>query len=288
MRTTRRLGSAFTLTSILFASTAAFGQDGASGTLDSVAPPQDNSAQAASPQPAQAPAAHAQTQPQPDAVVYDPAGIGFGKAGQFAISAERMFGVAWESESTDVNGIENTDSYTGISVLSSRISGAVGNFSFVRLAADYFVTNGLSLGASLGYFNLSGHSEQSANGVTAGNDTGGVRGFHFAPRVGYAAMFSPTVGIWPKAGVSYVSATGFNADGDDLGGSNRTALSLETPLVISPVQHAGFSVGPSLDYGIAGTDDDVDTDPTTGASRTTSVDVSTIALGLHAGVFIYF
>ena len=267
MKTTQFLSSIVTLTSLFLATSVSYGQD----TEPSI-PPEPTLA----PAPVTQPAVQEQ---YPNATL--------GKAGQLALSAERLFGVAWESTGTDENGTETTRSTTSVTLLSSRINGVIGNYSFSRVAADYFVIDGLSVGAALGYFNVSGHYEQTTAGVTNESDTGSASGFVVAPRLGYAVMLTPTIGIWPKAGITYTSVSLEDSDGNDAGSNSRIALSLDAPLVITPVPHAGLMIGPTIDYGVSGSDEEESTD-TTGATTTNSIDVSTKAIGLHAGLFVYF
>jgi hypothetical protein len=267
MKSSQFLSSIVTLTALFLATSVSYGQD-----AEPSIPPE--------PTLAPAPVTQPSVQEQyPSATL--------GRAGQLALSAERLFGVAWESEGTDESGTETTRSTTTVTLLSSRISGVIGNYSFSRVAADYFVSDGLSVGAALGYFNASGHYERTSAGVTDESDTGSASGFVVAPRIGYAVMLTPTIGIWPKAGITYTSLSLEDADGNDAGSRRRIAFSLDAPLVITPVPHAGLMIGPTLDYGVSGSDEEESTD-TSGATTTNSIDVSTKAIGLHAGLFVYF
>lgn len=278
MRSTLLFCSTLTIISTLFTASAAFAQD----TVEELEA-------GSAPAPVAPPAPEPVAATAPAGVVQEPtASLTFGRAGQLVVGAERLFGVSWESTGIDEGGVETTTSYTSVALLSNRIGGVLGNYSFSRLAGDYFVVDGFSVGAALGYFNVSGHYKREANGTSDEADTGTFSGFVLAPRVGFATMVSPTVGFWPKAGITYVTLSIDDADGNDATSASRAALSAEAPLSITPVPHVGFSVGPTLDYGIAGSNEDTTFDDTTGNTITESVDVSTIAIGLHAGLFVYF
>jgi len=214
---------------------------------------------------------------------------GFGKAGQFAISGDRLFGLSWESISTDQNGRKETQSFTSLSLLRSPMNIAEGNiiagaYNAPRLSLDYFVIDGLSVGGSLGYFSISGHNKQEQAGVSAEADTGSFSGFLIAPRVGYAYMFTDMLGIWPRGGITYLTGSSKNNNGDETASLNRFAFSLDAPLVISPFPHMGFVVGPALDIGLAGSNKTHN--PNTGV--TTSIDASSLNIALNAGLFVYF
>jgi hypothetical protein len=91
------------------------------------------------------------------------------------------------------------------------------------------------------------------------------------------------------AGVTYVSI-GASAD-DPLGGhyetrANRTALTLEVPLVIAPSPNAAILVGPTLDLGIAGGDES--TQESGGVTMTVKSNNKATDFGLQAGIAIAF
>jgi len=217
-------------------------------------------------------------------------GANFGKAGQFAISGDRLIGLSWESFSLDQNGGKLTESNTSLSLLTTPSYLSIGSFNAVgaynmpRLSLDYFVIDGLSVGGSLEYFSISGHRKTEAAGVTTETGTGSSYGFLFAPRVGYAFMFTDMLGIWPRGGITYVTGTFKNDNGDETGSFNQFAFSLEAPLVISPFPHMGFVVGPALDIGVTGSAKN--RNPNSGL--TTSFDATSLNVALNAGLFVYF
>jgi hypothetical protein len=216
---------------------------------------------------------------------------GFGSAGQVAVSAERLFGLVFANETEKVEGqtAERSGSSTTISLLSTPVAGLATTYSSPRIGVDVFVIQGLSIGAAIGYASVSTSSAIEDAGTTVEQDGPTLTGFIFAPRVGYAYLFADLLGIWPRAGVTYVSI-GASAD-DPLGGhyetsANRTALTLEVPLVIAPSPNAAILVGPTLDLGIAGGDES--TQESGGVTMTVKSNNKATDFGLQAGIAIAF
>ena len=210
----------------------------------------------------------------------------FGSDDQFAVSAERLFGVVFASESTEDAGATQTVNLTTLSVLSSPMGSLTTSYSFPRVGADFVLGDGPSIGAALGLFTLSGSAEVEQGGVSAKQDTGSGTGFLLMPRVGLPVMFQEHVGIWPRAGISYIAVSSESGDGSLDTSSNRLALTLEVPLVLSPVPHTGFIVAPTLDVGLSGSNE-TSTDAT-GAVSSAEQDVTGTEYGLQAGLFLYF
>lgn len=217
----------------------------------------------------------------------------FGKAGQIAVGAERLFGVVHTSLTAEDDGGEATFSHTNISLLVSRSNstggGAVGGifplgYSFPRIAGDYFVIDGLSVGGSLGLYTHSGNVEVEVMGQSQENDTGSITGFLFEPRVGYAFMFHEMIGIWPRGGITFLSESAESADNDERS-SSAWAITLECPLVINPVPHVVFGIGPTLDLGVTGS---TENDPSEPMAPTTEFDNTMHDIGLQASLTAYF
>ena len=213
----------------------------------------------------------------------------FGKEGQFAISAERLFGIAHTSQTNEIGDGESNRSHTTISLLVPAFNSTTGDlfpigYSFPRIGADYFVIDGLSLGGSLGVFTSSGEFETEVMGETVDGDTGSVSGFLLAPRVGYAFMFNDTFGIWPRGGITFMHA-GYEDDDNNEASSSVWALTIEAPFVIAPLPHVAFTVGPTFDLGVTGSNEFNPADPD---EPTVDNDFSMWDLGLHAGMTVYF
>jgi hypothetical protein len=168
----------------------------------------------------------------------------FGSQGSGVISVERVFGIHGTHRSTEnlVDGQDDeTEDATGITFAwrgSGEGAGAAASaFDAPRAAFDYFIIERVSVGGALAWASVSLED--------AGADSASA--FLFAPRAGYAYMFSNVVGIWPRGGVTYHSA------GVDPGASeNGLALTLEGMFVFVPAQHFAVLVGPTLDLDIIG------------------------------------
>jgi hypothetical protein len=214
-----------------------------------------------------------------------PAGDRFGQAGQFAISAERLFGVSHSGQSEhQSNGDEAMDSVTRVSFLSGP--GLAANiYTLPRLGLDYFVIDGLTLGIAFGVVtNSTSNTDTPAGAASRTADGVSFDGVIVAPRIGYAYMFNDTVGIWPRGGFTYVGfGTKNPAPSNDETGFHYSAITMEVPLVLSPFPHMGFLIAPVVDIGVGGSR--VRKDGATGQETTT--DVKATELGLMAGMFVY-
>jgi hypothetical protein len=213
----------------------------------------------------------------------------FGKEGQIAVGAERLFGVVHTSVTEEEGDVSVTFSHTNISLLISRSNSSGGGafplgYSFPRIAGDYFVIDGLSVGGSLGVYTHSGNLETEGDGVSVEADTGSITGFLFEPRVGYAFMFSDMIGIWPRGGITFLSESSENADNDERS-SSSLALTLECPLVINPVPHVVFGIGPTFDLGLTGSNE---VNPSEPMAPTSETDLTMHDIGLQASLTAYF
>jgi hypothetical protein len=170
-----------------------------------------------------------------------------GTDGQFVLSAERLIGVShtWATRPGDMMGPQTT-STNNVTILSGTPAGSglggflpVISFTFPRVAADYFVTWRLSLGAAVGYF----HS--SNPGVTS-STTLSASGFMLDPRAGLVFPVTANVTIWLRAGLSFLSASVND------GTIQLLDATVEAPLTLTFVPHVALSIGPTIDVGIAG------------------------------------
>lgn len=194
----------------------------------------------------------------------------FGAKGDVAFGAERLFGIQGTHTYLERAVQANPDvehDYTTISFGWRARTPEASPFDAPRLAFDVFVIDRLSVGGSLGYTSISAEG----NGGPDCGDDGSCSSFLFAPRVGYAFMFSNVVGIWPRAGFGYHSASI-----EDFASEYGFAFGLEAMLVIAPVRHFGFQIGPTFDIDITG-----ELDPEVGPDR----DRSYRSFGLQAGLF---
>ena len=111
--------------------------------------------------------------------------------------------------------------------------------------------------------------------------------FLLGPRAGFGFALNDTFALWPRLGFSYLHAKStydFGSNGANTSNSTSSSMwymSLDALLLISPIEHVSFTVGPALDVLIAGPYRDRDG---------TSVDLeeSSYTIGLHSGMTVWF
>ncbi|HVV49693.1 MAG TPA: hypothetical protein VHO06_08545 [Polyangia bacterium] len=151
---------------------------------------------------------------------------GFGDGGQFVISAERLFGYNWAHPSSGSNA-------NAISVLGNAFGVAGYPYDWPRLGFDYFLTKSVSGGIAL-----------AVSRLTAGGGPNGssLNAFEVNPRLGYGMMVGPWLGVWPRAGVTYVNSTNLSYLG----------LTLDLQAVAVVAQHLAFTLAPVANIGLSG------------------------------------
>jgi len=225
----------------------------------------------------------------------------FGQQGHMAFSADRLFGIYGYSATTSYNGnggeYEDSQSGTHVNLLwgnSSVAEFGINPHMMPRLSFDYFVIDGLSIGGSIGYATMGGEQkpEKRPPGVGLGEseDLPDTNLFAFAPRVGYAYMFTDIIGIWPRGGVTYAR---LHSEAQQGGAkyevsSSAFSLDLEAMLVIVPKEHFAFVVGPVLDLGLTGSSKTKSTPPPNNVPNDWDQDVKLHTYGLAAGILGYF
>ena len=250
-------------------------------------------------------------------------GAAFGQRGQVAISAERLLGVYVIDGEADQDGTAtgpggatiNASRHTEGDATTVVLLGnddAAGPAAIPRIGVDFFVIDRLSIGGSLFYWTDSSELETTGTNVLPGGPTITIprnrvesdrHTLGFSPRVGYAYMFSPTFGIWPRGGITYatekteVTETNFDPDDGSVNNSTKTettisqlSLTLEGLLVISPFEHIAFGVGPFVDFGLTG-DIETDINTTTGGGPAVSHvegDYGTTTFGITSSLIAWF
>ncbi len=199
-------------------------------------------------------------------------GDAFGEQGQFIFGADRLFSVfGYTSNIYSLPGQPGNTTANGTTMGlfwgGEGVSGgppgttlSAGNPNFYtapRLGFDYTVIPHLTIGGELFAWFTPGQNSTTPTGngtsVTNPNPTGNA--FGIAPRVGYIIGVSDLLSIWLRGGVSYYLA---NASTNASNGCSTTGsldalgLDLDPQLVISPVRHFAFTVGPALDWGFLG------------------------------------
>jgi hypothetical protein len=173
----------------------------------------------------------------------------FGRAGGFAISAERLFGFVRADETTNAGGMDRTTHFNSLSILGNSL-GLFTAYAQPRVGGDFFVAEGLSVGASLSYFRVS----ESAD--VAGSSSPTFSGYVLAPRIGYSFVLGRMVSLWPRVGFTYThlgtdTSTAGNG-GSASSGTSLYALTIEAPFVFAVAEHFFFSAAPTLDLGVGG------------------------------------
>jgi hypothetical protein len=197
------------------------------------------------------------------------AGGDFATSGTFAVAIERAFGFygysASFSQEEPLGRVDSSAGGTMINLLwgnsavdsgGGRTALALNPFAIPRVAFDYFVANGWSVGGSIGYAHTSGRYrvDSAPRPQSLGSwDLSDVDLFEIAPRGGYCYMFSSVIGIWPRLGFTYghMGITENDNNGTKVS-SYVFDLDIEAMLTIVPVQHVGILVGPLLDIPLAG------------------------------------
>jgi hypothetical protein len=179
----------------------------------------------------------------------------FGEAGQFIISADRLFGISlWSDNLQGDNNASTKNSGTAINLLFGSDFNIAGPYATPRLGLDYTVAKSFTVGGSIGLILRSGSVEESDGTTTQSQDTPSVAGFAFAPRGGYILPINPTISLWFRGGLTFFSFSqkqtiaAQSASQTDSG----FALDLEPQLVITPAPHFGFTAGLLGDIPLTG------------------------------------
>lgn len=198
----------------------------------------------------------------------------FAEPGTLSIAAERLLGIGYSRTRMELDDEDAT---------LKQVRGVL--LPDWGLGVDYFPIKGLSLGGALGLSTLSDTwAEEGPD-----NKDSQLR-FNLGLRAGYAIMFSDTVGFWPRGGFGYQMQR-MKQEFGDLETSVRLGaitFDVDANLVLAPVPHVGFLLGPGFDIALmangkqettgAGVDgDEVDFDK-----------VSWMSVGGYAGILVWF
>ncbi|MCA9593664.1 MAG: hypothetical protein KC776_10150 [Myxococcales bacterium] len=162
-----------------------------------------------------------------------------GYKGDAALSADRMMGFTWSRAHREFGGQSETVNVTGATFM-WRGRAQPTPFEAPRLSFDYFVIDSLNIGGTVGY-------------ASYGDDADSEH-FLLAPRVGYMFGISQAWGFWLRGGLTYHSVNGPGNNGDEDG----MALTAEGMFTVTPVDHFGFTFGPTFDMDITGSAGDAD------------------------------
>jgi hypothetical protein len=149
------------------------------------------------------------------------------------VTLENVAGVV--AESVEVGDSNRSDDSTTIGLFNNS-PGALAPVT--RLGFHYFVLPPLSVGV-IGHFSEIG-------------DVG--RLIVIAGRIGVAFPIATGTAFWPRVGAGYFNFTTHEAAGDSGGGPDIEGgwIGGELFLVLQPVEHFGFIVGPMVEVSVAG------------------------------------
>jgi hypothetical protein len=230
----------------------------------------------------------------------------FASSGTAIISVDLMPIVSYTSTSeSTAGGGKTTNSATSIALVTSNAGNAASAISFrqlPRLAFDYVVGPGITVGGSAWVFanlNVSQSTTPPGGGSSTSSDQPKATYWGVAPRVGYVAPIGNILALWPRVGIEYgdieISATTSTIQvvGNPVtimtGGSsvNQLALDVDALFVVTPIEHLGLTIGPTVAIPLTGK---VSSSTTTnaGTSASTSNDISMWYVALTLGVLGYF
>jgi hypothetical protein len=178
------------------------------------------------------------------------AGLG---GGQIVISADRLFGLSFASQTTEdgATGGKNTDSRTSLSLLWPPLSAlSYSPYQIPHLSLDYILPMGLSVGGSLAIITGSGTSKTEAA-------NGGASVERDAPSITIMEL-APSISFWPRAGFTLYSIKSSSTSTTAMPITSKTTYSglgidLEAMFVLSLADHFGIVAGPVLDLPLSGT-----------------------------------
>lgn len=175
-----------------------------------------------------------------------------GEEMQFVFGVDGVMGVDFIRDKQELSvGGQTAESTQKTSQVHLFGGGAAG---LPRLALDYFVTEGVSVGGSFVFMSQGGETESSAGGPSTTTDNPTVQTLFIHPRVGYAMPFDETFSIWPRVGLAYLSNKVSPDQGDDIS-STAIDITLEAMVGISPFSHFAILVGPYVYLGVGGSQD---------------------------------
>ena len=218
----------------------------------------------------------------------------FGAKG-FIVSAERLIPLtSYESvKTTQSDGTSETKSSLSLGLLSNAPYASFGTFyNLPRLAFDWLPIPNLTLGGAIwAYTQLTSTDSRSpGNGSSTSNDQPKVTYWGLAPRIGYVVRLGDVVSLWPRAGVEYHNVSASSVAGSVSPSIDQFALDADVLLVISPWNHFGFTVGPTVDIPLSGksTSASMTGTGTTGAATATSFDSAMFQIGVSGGMLGHF
>jgi opacity protein-like surface antigen len=218
----------------------------------------------------------------------------FGSRG-IIVSAERLIPLtSYESvKTTQSDGSSETKSDLSLGLLSNAPYTAFGTFyNLPRIAFDWIPVHNLTLGGAIWLYTelTASDSRSPAGSSSTSTDQPKVTYWGFAPRVGYVVPLSDVLSLWPRIGVEYHNVSASSVNGSVSPSVDQFAIDTEVMLVISPWNHFGFTVGPTIDIPVTGksTSAAATGTGTTGTATATNFDSTMFQVGVSAGMLGHF
>jgi hypothetical protein len=217
----------------------------------------------------------------------------FGNPG-FIVSADRLLPLlSFQSvKETASDGSSITDSRVSIALMNNAPFDALQSFyNLPRVAFDWIPVQNLTVGGAVWlYADLSSSQTTSTPGkASVSTDTPKATYWGIAPRIGYIFPMSDKLSFWPRVGVEY-NNVGLSNVGQGSQSITQFAFVAEALLVVSPWNHFGFTVGPTLDAPITGEQTTTNSTTTGTVTTTTSTrfDSAMWQVGISAGMLGHF
>jgi hypothetical protein len=217
----------------------------------------------------------------------------FGNPG-FIVSADRLLPlISYQSiTTTEPDGEKDTSKRTSVALFNSGPFGVFSSFyNLPRVGFDWIPVQNLTLGgAAWLYTDLSASvTAAPSSGPSVTTQQPKITYWGVAPRIGYVIPMGDKLSLWPRVGVEY-----YNVQESNVGAGSQSvtefAFEAEALLVISPWNHFGFVVGPTLDAPFTGEQTSTNT-ATAGAMTTTTtqrMDSAMWQVGVSAGMLGHF
>jgi hypothetical protein len=168
-------------------------------------------------------------------------------AGTFALSGDRLMGVFHTTTTVSSGALSVDQTIDNFALLGMQ---STGPYDLPRIGMDGFVIDGLSLGGSLYVAHRSIDSNVGAGPVGAAGSQSATD-FLIAPRVGYALMFTDSIGFWPRGGFTYFHET-LSPNGSPDISIHYISLGLDVPFIFALTNGFAITVGPVLDIAVDG------------------------------------
>jgi opacity protein-like surface antigen len=219
----------------------------------------------------------------------------FGSPG-FIVSADRLLPlISYQSIKTSQDdGSSDTQSRLSIALMNNGPYGVFSSFyNLPRLGFDWLPIRNLTLGGAAWFYadlQASNSTTPAGGGSSTSTDQPKVTYWGIAPRVGYIIPMGDKLSLWPRAGIEYHNVATSSVGGSGAGSVTQFAIEGEAMLVISPWNHFGFTVGPTVDVPISGEQTTTTTVTTNGVttSSSTRVNSAMFQVGLSAGMLGHF